>query len=81
MSQSPAPAAPAPTAAQGAAAPAPPAPTVTVSTPTGPVPLQGLPTTALEVRGLHERREILRDQLNRATNRRTELVNELESEP
>jgi hypothetical protein len=42
-----------------------------------PIPLQGLPRTAQEVRGLRERREILRDQLERATNRRDNLVNEL----
>jgi hypothetical protein len=41
------------------------------------IPLQGLPRTAQEVRGLRERREILRDQLDRAANRRAELVREL----
>ncbi|MGZ8412614.1 MAG: hypothetical protein ACXW05_07760 [Gemmatirosa sp.] len=60
---------------------APPAPTPNaVSRPEGtPIPLQGLPRTAQEVRGLRERREILRDQLERATNRRDNLVNELNS--
>jgi hypothetical protein len=41
------------------------------------IPLQGLPRTAQEVRGLRERREILRDQLERATNRRENLIAEL----
>lgn len=65
------------------AAPAPPpaqAPTVVVQTPAGPVPLTGLPTTPQELQGLRERRDILRDQLNRATNRRSELVRELDNQ-
>ena len=81
MPQSPATATPAPPTAQGI--PAPPAaaaPTVTVTTPTSPVPLQGLPTSAVEVQGLRERREILRDQLTRASNRREGVVQELGSQ-
>ena len=64
--------------------PAPPAPTpaprpqVSAQLPGGTnVPLEGLPRNAAEVRGLRERREILRDQLERAANRRDALVNEL----
>ena len=48
-----------------------------VSLPDGPIPLEALPKTAQDVQGLRERREILRDQLERAANRRQELVNEL----
>jgi len=36
-----------------------------------------LPRTAAQVRGLRERREILRDQLERATNRRENIVEEM----
>ena len=43
-------------------------------------PVEGLPTTAQAVHGLHERRDILRDQLVRATNRRSELVNQLDQD-
>jgi hypothetical protein len=59
------------------AAPAPPAPTVVISLPDGPIPLAALPRTAEQLEGLRARREILRDQLTRATNRREELVGEL----
>lgn len=41
------------------------------------VPFDGLPRTAEELQGLRERREILRDQLERAVNRRSELVGQL----
>ena len=41
------------------------------------LPLEGLPRNAAEVRGLRERREILRDQLDRASNRRDALVSQL----
>jgi hypothetical protein len=37
----------------------------------------GAPSTPQELAGLRERREILRDQLQRATNRREELVSQL----
>jgi len=59
-----------------AATPAPKAPTPTVVLSDG-TPLQGLPTTPQEVQGLRERREMLRDQLERATNRRANLVEQL----
>ena len=71
-----APAAPAPPAPPAAAAPA--APGVTIQVPGAEaVPLEGLPRNAQEVQGLHARRDILRDQLVRASNRREELVAEL----
>ena len=44
------------------------------------VPLEGLPRNAQEVEGLRARREILRDQLERATNRREELAGQLGGE-
>jgi hypothetical protein len=54
---------------------------VTVEVPgTEAIPVGALPQTPQEVRGLRERREILRDQLDRATNRREQLVNELNGE-
>lgn len=62
------------------AEPAPPSASPTAVTVEGAtIPLQGLPRTAQELRGLRERREILRDQLERATNRRENLVAELNS--
>jgi len=68
-----------PVAAEAPAAPAAPAaPGVAVQVPGAEaVPLEGLPTNAKEVQGLHARRDILRDQLQRAMNRREELVAEL----
>ena len=45
--------------------------------PEGPVPLGGIPRDAIEIQGLRARREILRDQLERATNRRSELASQL----
>ena len=51
---------------------------VAVSLPDGPIPIEDLPRNAQEVRGLRERRDILRDQLERATNRRDELARELD---
>jgi len=51
----------------------------TVTLPDGPLPLEGLPKNAQELRGLRERRDILRDQLERATNRRGQLVGQLEN--
>lgn len=66
--------APPPAPAQGVAPPAP-APGITaVVGADGRVILEGLPQTAQEVHGLHARRDLLRDQLVRATNRREELV-------
>jgi hypothetical protein len=41
------------------------------------LPLTGLPQNPEQVRGLRERRDILRDQLERALNRRDNLINEL----
>ena len=72
-----APAAPAaPAAPPGPAAPG--APSAVIQVPgVGSVPLEGLPRNAQEVQGLHARRDILRDQLQRAANRREELVAEL----
>lgn len=67
------PAAPSPVPAQ---APAPVAGTIADV----PIPVGALPRTAQEVRGLRERRDILRDQLERATNRRDQLVGELQGE-
>lgn len=58
--------------------PPPPLPSVSVTLPGGEVfPLTGLPQNAEQLQGLRERREILRDQLERATNRRNILINEL----
>jgi hypothetical protein len=73
----PAPAAP----AQPDAPPAPPAARgrATVTLPDGPLPLDGLPKNAQELRGLRERRDILRDQLERATNRRGQLLGQIEN--
>lgn len=45
--------------------------------PGGSIALQGVPTSPQEVAGLRQRREILRDQLSRASNRREELVSQL----
>lgn len=47
-----------------------------VALPTGEI--IGIPSTAQEVRGLRERREILRQNLERAGNRRSELVREMD---
>ncbi|GLC27625.1 hypothetical protein [Roseisolibacter agri] len=74
----PAPAPPAPPAPDAPPAAQPTAAPVAVSLPDGPLPLQDLPKNAQEVRGLRERRDILRDQLERATNRRDELARELD---
>jgi hypothetical protein len=53
-------------------------PPVTLTLPGGQViPLTGLPQTPEQLQGLRERREILRDQLERAVNRRENLINEL----
>lgn len=41
------------------------------------VPLGALPTSPSEVRGLRERREELREQLERATNRRSGVIDQL----
>lgn len=60
----------------GAPAPAP-APSATALLPEGPVPLSGIPRSAQEVQGLRARRDMLRDQLVRAQNRREELVQQL----
>ena len=43
----------------------------------GVLSLTGLPQSVEQVQGLRERREILRDQLERAINRRDNLINEL----
>lgn len=61
------------------AQPAPPAGpgTAIAEFPGASIPLQGVPSSPQEIRGLRERREILRDQLQRATNRREELVGQL----
>ena len=69
---------PAPQPAAPAAAPTPGQPTaVVVQLPESPIPLGHTPRDAFEVQGLRARREILRDQLERATNRRSELASEL----
>jgi hypothetical protein len=69
----------APSAAPQAPTPPPaPAPGVTaVVGADGRVILEGLPQTAQEVHGLHARRDLLRDQLSRATNRREELIDQM----
>jgi len=60
----------------------PPTPGVpSVVLPNGEVLLGGLPRSAEELDGLRARREILRDQLERATNRRERLVSQLEAAP
>ena len=56
------------------------APSAVIALPDGPIPLEALPRSPQEVQGLRERREILRDQLERATNRRAELVRVLDGE-
>jgi hypothetical protein len=49
-----------------------------IALPSGEIlPLAGLPQNAEQLQGLRERRDILRDQLERAVNRRENLVNEL----
>ena len=75
--QQPSPAPAPPTPAAPPPLPASEAPSITVLLPDGPMPLAGLPRTAQEVQGLRARREILRDQLSRASNRRDELVGQL----
>lgn len=70
------PAAPAPPT-QGVAPPAPSTGITAVVGADGRVILEGLPQTAQEVQGLHARRDLLRDQLVRATNRREELVGQM----
>jgi hypothetical protein len=63
--------------AQGVAPPAPsPGVTATV-TAEGRLTLEGVPQTAQEVQGLNARREMLRSQLVRATNRREEVAGQL----
>lgn len=63
--------------AQGVAPPAP-APGITAAVGAdGRVILEGLPQTTQEIHGLHARRNLLRDQLSRATNRREELVGQM----
>jgi hypothetical protein len=42
------------------------------------LPLEGLPRNAAELRGLQERRDILRDQGERALNRRANLVEQIQ---
>ena len=56
------------------------APSAIVGLPDGPIPLAALPRTPQEVQGLRERREILRDQLERATNRRSEILGQLDGD-
>ena len=68
--------APAPAPQAPPAPPTPGIPTAVVSA-EGRVTLQGLPTTVQEIEGLHARRDLLRDQLVRATNRREELVGQM----
>lgn len=59
-------------------APPAPAPGVTaVVGADGRVTLEGIPQNPQEVQGLRARREMLRDQLNRATNRREEVASQL----
>ncbi|CAA9337483.1 MAG: hypothetical protein AVDCRST_MAG11-2794 [uncultured Gemmatimonadaceae bacterium] len=60
------------------APPAPPVPGAVIALPDGVIPLAGLPRTAAEIEGLQARREILRDQLSRATNRRDQLARQLD---
>lgn len=74
-----APATPAPAAAPGQ--PAPPAPIPTVALPNGDVLIPVVPRTGEELEGLRARREILRDQLERATNRREGLAAQLNRDP
>lgn len=45
------------------------------------ISVEQLPRTVAEIEGLRARREILRDQLQRANNRRSELVRELRMAP
>ncbi|CAN5265450.1 hypothetical protein BH23GEM2_BH23GEM2_22470 [soil metagenome] len=69
-----------PAPAQPAPPPPPPVPTPGVTAVVGAdgrVILEGLPQTAQEVQGLHARRDLLRDQLSRATNRREGLVSQM----
>jgi hypothetical protein len=68
---------PATTPTPGAPAPAQ-APSATVLLPEGPLPLEGLPRNAQELQGLRARRDILRDHLERATTRRSQLVSQLD---
>lgn len=70
---------PAPAQAPAApAAPAAPQPTA-VALPGGAnIPLTGIPTSSSEVEGLRERRDVLRDNLERALNRRATLVNQMQ---
>ncbi len=72
---------PAPNPPQQPVTPPPPgveaAATATAQFPGGAVLLQPAPTSVREVTGLRERREILRDQLTRAVNRRESLVGEM----
>jgi hypothetical protein len=65
------PASPAPPAAQSPRAP------TAVALPEGTIPLGRLPQSPQEIRGLRERRDILRDQMDRAVNRRNDLVRQL----
>jgi hypothetical protein len=67
-------------APSAAASTAPPAATPGITAAVGAdgrVILQGLPSTAQEIHGLHARRDLLRDQLARASNRREELVGQM----
>jgi hypothetical protein len=64
------PAPPAPLAAQG------PTPSAVI-TPGATIPLQGAPGTPQQLEGLRARRDVLRDQLERATNRREGVVQQL----
>lgn len=63
--------------AQGVAPPAPTPGVTAVVGADGRVILEGLPRTTQEIHGLHARRNLLRDQLSRATNRREELVGQM----
>jgi hypothetical protein len=64
------PATPAPVAVQASA------PTA-IATPGATIPLQGIPGTPQQLQGLRARRDVLRDQLERATNRREGVVQQL----
>lgn len=60
------------------AAPQPPAAVSGLALPNGTaIPIAGLPGSPNELRGLREKRDILRDQLERAVSRRTSLVEQL----
>jgi hypothetical protein len=62
------------------APPAPPGQPVAVDIGQGAIPLENLPRTTQQLQGLRERREILRDQLDRAQNRREETLRQLNND-